>query len=327
MAITKPAPPPIPASITEPTVPTSTVHTIATTCATAITPTITSCSIKAISQLSPKFPFLVPSISSKISSPHCQSQCDSTYWIPELFLYHSDKCILFFSSASQWLNDAIVNGAQMLLKQQADSSYLGFQSTLLGKVLQFKVVKREKPLVQILHVNNHWVTATTVDCASDEIRIYDSLYNYISFNLKQQICSFLRPKEHSIKFLSVDMQQQEDTNSCGLFAIAVATELVAGGSPTTCKWDVEKMRQHLKLCFQKKELTEFPKYGERRVHPASQFKQVVKEKIHCECRMPRDPRNKEMIECVKCMQLFHKECCGVGDLAERGKYWACSSCK
>lgn len=123
------------------------------------------------------------------------------------------------------------------------------------------------------------------------------------------------------------MQQQEDTNSCGLFAIAVATELVAGGSPTTCKWDVEKMRQHLKLCFQKKELTEFPKCGERRVHPASQFKQVVKEKIHCECRMPRDPRNKEMIECVKCMQLFHKECCGVGDLAERGKYWACSSCK
>ena len=218
----------------------------------------------------------------------------------------------------------------MLLKQQADDSYLGLQSTLLGKGLQFKVVKRDdKPLVQILHINNHWVTVTTVGCAADEIQIYDSLYSYVSLNLKQQICSFLRPQEHNIKFLCVDMQHQSDTNSCGLFAIAVATELVtAGGNPATCKWDKERMRHHLRLCFERKELKPFPRIGERRVHPSSRFKQVVTEKIYCECRMPRDPRiDKDMIECVKCMQLFHKECCGVRDLPERGKYWACRSCQ
>ena len=317
--MTKPAPPPTTASVTKP---------VATTYATAITPTITSCSIREISRPSPKFPFLIPSTSSKISLPDCESQCESSYWIPELFLYHSDKRIL--SSSSQWINDAIINGAQMLLKQQADDSYLGLQSTLLGKGLQFKVVKRDdKPLVQILHINNHWVTVTTVGCAADEIQIYDSLYSYVSLNLKQQICSFLRPQEHNIKFLCVDMQHQSDTNSCGLFAIAVATELVtAGGNPATCKWDKERMRHHLRLCFERKELKPFPRIGERRVHPSSRFKQVVTEKIYCECRMPRDPRiDKDMIECVKCMQLFHKECCGVRDLPERGKYWACRSCQ
>ena len=48
----------------------------------------------------------------------------------------------------------------------------------------------------------------------------------------------------------VDMQAQRDSSSCGLFAIAAAVELVAGGDPTICEWKVESMIKHLANCFQ-----------------------------------------------------------------------------
>ena len=173
---------------------------------------------------------------------------------------------MILCSSTLWLNDAIINAAQMLLKQQAGDNYVGFQSTLLGKNLKYKLVEREKPLLQILHVDtNHWVTITTLDCAQDEVRIFDSAGNdYISLNLKQQICTLLQPQSDRLKFVKVDMQRQMDTNSCGLFAIAVATEIIAGGNPTDCKWDSEKMRPHLMECFVRKELTKFPLCGKRR---------------------------------------------------------------
>ena len=112
---------------------------------------------------------------------------------------------MILCSSTLWLNDAIINAAQMLLKQQAGDNYVGFQSTLLGKNLKYKLVEREKPLLQILHVDtNHWVTITTLDCAQDEVRIFDSAGNdYISLNLKQQICTLLQPQSDRLKFVKV----------------------------------------------------------------------------------------------------------------------------
>ena len=213
----------------------------------------------------------------------------------------------------------------MLLKQQAVNSHVGFQSTLLGK---YKVVETSKPLVQILHVHsNHWLTITTAYCAPGEVRIYDSAAQpYISLSLKQQICSVLHPLEHKLKFIVVDMQHQMDTCSCGLFAIAVATELVTGGNPTACRWDVSKMRSHLISCFEKRELTRFPLSRERRVHPGSLYRKIVTEKIYCRCRMPNDPR-RPMIQCNPgCKEWFHLDCCGVVDIPKRNKCWTCNNC-
>ena len=54
---------------------------------------------------------------------------------------------MILCSSTLWLNDAIINAAQMLLKQQAGDNYVGFQSTLLGKNLKYKLVEREKATV------------------------------------------------------------------------------------------------------------------------------------------------------------------------------------
>lgn len=40
--------------------------------------------------------------------------------------------------------------------------------------------------MQILHINsNHWITNTNADCADSEVCVYDSLYKYVSLDIKK----------------------------------------------------------------------------------------------------------------------------------------------
>ena len=118
-------------------------------------------------------------------------------WIPSLHLLNTDKKIV--SSESQWLNDSIINAAQQLLSESG-AMIQGFQNTLLGKGQKFKALKSDgAPFVQILHVNsNHWITTTNINCEAGEVRVFDSLYKYISLDIKKQVCSFLRPSAFEI---------------------------------------------------------------------------------------------------------------------------------
>lgn len=214
----------------------------------------------------------------------------------------------------------------MLLKQQT-TTYVGFQDTLLGVNLEFRPLEKGRPFIQILHVNgNHWITSTNAGCKAGEVKIYDSAVNsYITLRAKQQICSFLLPMENTVKFNLVNMQLQPDYVSCGLFSIAVATELVAEKDPAKCKWDVDRMREHLFHCFESQKLTSFPQIGERRVCPGTPFKRVIIEQIFCKCRMPIDPRL-GMIKCSTCSKLFHHTCCGISGKLPKDHAWTCHLC-
>ena len=56
------------------------------------------------------------------------------------------------------------------------------------------------------------------------------------------------------------VQKQPDGFNCGLFAIAFAAELLDGHSPSEIsQFDVAKMRNHLILCLEQKNLLPFPK--------------------------------------------------------------------
>ena len=70
---------------------------------------------------------------------------------------------------------------------------------------------------------------------------------------KKQICSFLRPGQEVVQLGLVNMQQQPDSSSCGLFAIAVATAITHGNNPNCCNWEWEssKMWVHLRLSLEK----------------------------------------------------------------------------
>lgn len=201
-----------------------------------------------------------------------------------------DLChfLQFLLFPTWWLNGTIINAAQILLKEQAAERFVGFQNVALNERLQFKLVEKDRPFVQILHVDGkHWVAATNAGCSKGEVKIFDSAYSHLTLDTKKQICSFLRPQENRIKFVIANMQCQDGPGSCGLYAIAVCAALVAGKDPTTLEWEESSMRRHLYMCILQNRLTPFP----LKRHPGSSstIKEVViEEEICCKCRMPAE---------------------------------------
>ncbi len=234
--------------------------------------------------------------------------------------------------SNDWINDTIIYAAQKLLKQHFPSIN-GFQSTLYSNNLKFRVLPLDDKYVQILHADcNHWITVSNIDTNTNKgVRnralIYDSLVpRKPSYNVKQQICSFLRPLANSFIFDILNIMPQPNSYDCGVIAIANATELLFGNNPAKCVWDVSKMREHLIQCFQQQKITRFPILRERRIPFGHSVKNFVIEDIHCTCRMPED-HSKSMIECSMCKKWFHGACIGLEGLENyTDKKWFCSKC-
>ena len=91
--------------------------------------------------------------------------------------------------------------------------------------------------MQILHVCNcHWILVSNVHqingCSLNSVGIYDSNRMLsVSETLKKEICSFVKPICAFYAFDIMDIQTQTNSSDCGLFALACATELVAGYDP------------------------------------------------------------------------------------------------
>ena len=147
-------------------------------------------------------------------------------WIPELGLRKFDKEVL--QSETGWLNDNIVDAAQILLKKVCPIQ--GLQKVSLGLTLIFGVQRGE--FIQILNTGaGHWVTISTIGTDHPVVNIYDSVYSTACDELQQQIASILITQHSSIILHFIDVQLQSGSSDCGLFAIAYATALVFGEMP------------------------------------------------------------------------------------------------
>ena len=126
-------------------------------------------------------------------------------------------------SSTGWLDDKIVNAAQSLLRKQFGIA--GLQNTTLGYTLTYGIM--HKPLFQILHNGqDHWLTVSTIGLQSFYINMYDSrMHSTLSSFGKDQICA-ANDKVINVQFIDVD--KQENTQDCGLYAIAYATSVCHG---------------------------------------------------------------------------------------------------
>ena len=86
--------------------------------------------------------------------------------------------------------------------------------------------------VQIMLVNrNHWITVSNLQCPGNTIYIYDSMFSTVDNRTKEKICSIWRPAASYVHYRMVNIQLQTNSYDCGLFAIAVATELAYNRDP------------------------------------------------------------------------------------------------
>ena len=110
----------------------------------------------------------------------------------------------------EWLNDRIINAAQELLKHDQGLLPVGsLQNTLLIPICQCDIVCYES--VQILRRGgNHWITISTVGQSHSTkqrtVKIYDSLYNELPQETKQQVAALLNTKDSDITFEHVPVQ-------------------------------------------------------------------------------------------------------------------------
>ena len=87
--------------------------------------------------------------------------------------------------------------------------------------------------IQILHcpANDHWLTFEVK--FDEDIRVFDSLYSNLSFEVKKQIASIIQSKHGKLDLKIEKTQQQTNSVDCGIYAIAFATDLSYGYDPAS----------------------------------------------------------------------------------------------
>ena len=143
---------------------------------------------------------------------------------------------------------------------------------------------------------------------------------------KKPVCSFFKSDCSVLHFDVADIMRQPNSNDCGVFAAAVATELAHYCDPTLCKWDTSQLRQHLLLCLEAGKMTRFPTVGKRRIAFGSRIRKSIPEKLYCMCRMPNDTA-RPMIACDQCKQWYHKDCVALDiNKSYEDETWTCKPC-
>ena len=113
----------------------------------------------------------------------------------------------------------------------------------------------------------HWILSTNI---TGSVVVYDSLFNYPRGDtLKDSLVSFYRPllidSRLSVKYASVP--KQTGGIDCGLFVVAYAVDIAEGNNPEEILYSQHMMRDHLINCFEKGELSAFPKVNSNNKTP------------------------------------------------------------
>ena len=164
-------------------------------------------------------------------------------WIAEaeLHLENSDEAIL--RSSTGWLNDKLIDAAQLLLTEVSPVRIPGFQSVAIGIARMFDVQDGE--FIQILNTGEgHWVTVSAIGKEHPRVNVYyyDSMYSTASTDLQEQVASILSASCSVIILDFINVPLQSGSSDCGLYAIANATALVMGKNPASYQYSMIRSR-------------------------------------------------------------------------------------
>ena len=222
-------------------------------------------------------------------------------WVRSLGLTEHEREIL---RSHAWLSAGHISAAQCLLKRDFPQQK-GLQDTIY---LREKLVWSSSPssFVQIINVGGyHWACLSNkLSPDSDTIQLYDSLLTTPGTTIIEQACTILKCETPSFKIQVMNVQLQSSSDSCGLYAIAMAHDLCAGKDPCCMSYDECLMRGHLEQCYDSEKLSHFPRTS-RRSCKRRIYKEVEVE-VYCICRFPDvhvTERFGHMAECDSCKQV------------------------
>lgn len=183
-----------------------------------------------------------------------------TEWVGCLGLTVDDrKCI----ESNAWLTANHVSAASKLLRIQFPNQNGLQETTYLLEKSTWKSSPND--FVQIVYVNpGHWACVSNVFCTESvgdacTVDLFDSAHFLPSKDsaVVKQIATILHSKRH-FDINLINVSRQFGGNDCGLFSIAMATDLVNRIDPFSVKYTQQLMRNHLKNCFQHLKILRFP---------------------------------------------------------------------
>lgn len=232
--------------------------------------------------------------------------------------------IALLESQHGWLNQKLINVGQKMLQAKFPETE-GLNDVGCSDTLTYSG-KATTNFVQILNVDrSHWVCVSTKFSPPSTVNVFDSSYQKgksLTFSTKEAIAAMIKSHDKVIKLHFPAVQQQPDTSSCGLFALANAYTLCEGKDPVSINYDVNNMRSHFLTCIYNMEFNAFP---------STKFKSSLSTTstcvetftIHCICRLPDDGTG--MICCDKCKEKYHTICIGLNAELKQ-KTWYCVNC-
>ena len=134
----------------------------------------------------------------------------------------------------------------------------GFEDTTLGPLNMFSI--QTVDFAQVLHVNNHWVTVSSLtERATSVVYLYDSLQKEtLNKNVVKQIVRLRKSEDVELRTISKAVQQQGNGYDSGILAIAFATNIAYNHKPEQRTYNQSVMRKHLLAQLENETMTLFP---------------------------------------------------------------------
>ena len=156
------------------------------------------------------------------------------------------------------LNDQLMDAGQKLICK-ALGDLESYQNVLnCQKQNESPYIPVSADHIQLLHDGGcHWLLAFS---SGGRVQVCDSLRSTLSAVTKKSLKSLFKPlvknKKLQITFLPTD--KKKDGVNCGLFALAFASVILDGRSPSDYAFTVNEMRDHYIRCLSECNLLPFP---------------------------------------------------------------------
>ena len=203
---------------------------------------------------------------------HVKSEPDSL----SLSSSDSNEVIIEIKKPNNYLPDDVINFANRIFRRHPffiDNRLRGFiEAAVLvatDKVPQCILGAGNQKFIQILYIDLHWITLSNWFSEDPrDIIIYDSRYYEPSYRTTRFLFSFskllysplIADNSHiqNVLVYMAPVQEQSDSISCGIFAIAFAVEILNNKMPENAHFSESLMRKHLAYCIKQRQFSRFP---------------------------------------------------------------------